>query len=859
MTVKIYFDPTGKLVVDNAGTASAAWLARRSQIELCVDRLTAGTITSKIITLGVTDTMGDVKIQAGKTDFTNTETGFILGMDDSDSNYPKFYIGNTTAYLNWTGTALNIAGAISAGTIDIGGDDATSFHVDADGGIWSGASVANKATAPFRVSNAGALVATSATITGAITSTSGTIGGFTLSATALYAGTTTTRIQLDTSAGIHLGATAFADAPFRVSLAGALVATSATVTGAITASSGSVGSFTIGTYLYTGTKTAYNDANAGVHLGSDGLGIGNNVFTVSSAGALVATSATITGTVTSTAGTIGGFTLSSTALYAGATTTRIQLDTTSGIHLGATAFADAPFRVSLAGALTCTTATITGAITATSGSIGSFTIGTYLYTGSKTAYNDANAGVHLGSDGLGIGNNVFTVSSAGALVATSATITGVITANTGYLGGTSGWVISAGYIKDVAGIVGLSAVVTGGDDIRFWAGHATPASAPFRVTEAGVVTATSATITGTVTATAGTIGGFTLSSTALYAGATTTRIQLDTTAGIWCGATAFADAPFRVSLAGTLYCIGATVQTAASGARTVLSSTGIAGYDATTQRYLLSNDGSGWFGSATAFAWTTLGAVTATAITVQTAASGARIVMDTTAIKGYDATTQRYQLSADGSGWFGSSTALAWTTAGVLTCTGITVQSAASPSARVVIDSSYIAGYSDATVKQFYISAADGKAYFAGGNAVLSTLGLGFLSSGNLLYWTNAGNTGRIAYAGETKLLTIDPGSGGFIYLLGTLVTHLLFDADGAYDVGDTTNRIRRVWADNITVGEVATLGSVLIDAAGYLRLPYKTDTGDPAGGTEGRLYVNLYDNALRLYADGAWRSVYAW
>ncbi|MDP2366313.1 MAG: hypothetical protein Q8M94_21375, partial [Ignavibacteria bacterium] len=378
MTVKIYFDPTGKLVVDNEGTASAAWLARRSQIELCVDRLTAGTITSKTITLGVTDTMGDVKIQAGKTDFTNTESGFILGIDDSDANKAKFYLGDASNYLNWTGSALNISGAISAGTIDIGGDDATSFHVDADGGIWSGASVANKATAPFRVSNAGALVATSATITGAITSTSGTIGGFTLSSTALYAGTTTTRIQLDTTSGIHLGATAFADAPFRVSLAGVLVATSATITGAITASSGSVGSFTIGTYLYTGTKTAYNDANAGVHLGSDGLGIGNNVFTVS---------------------------------------------------------------------------------------------------------------------------------SAGALVATSATITGVITANTGYLGGTSGWVISAGYIKDVAGIVGLSAVVTVGDDIRFWAGHATPASAPFSVTEAGVLKATSAKI-----------GGWTVNTTSIYTG-----------------------------------------------------------------------------------------------------------------------------------------------------------------------------------------------------------------------------------------------------------------------------------------------------------------------------------------------------
>ena len=72
---------------------------------------------------------------------------------------------------------------------------------------------------------------------------------------------------------------------------------SATFAGTLSAPSGNIGSFTIGTYLYTGTKTAYNDTNAGVHIGSDGIGIGNNVFTVSSAGVLVATSATISGTI----------------------------------------------------------------------------------------------------------------------------------------------------------------------------------------------------------------------------------------------------------------------------------------------------------------------------------------------------------------------------------------------------------------------------------------------------------------------------------------------------------------------------------------------------------------------------------
>ena len=48
---------------------------------------------------------------------------------------------------------------ISGGTIDIGGSDSTSFHVDSDGNLFLGASTFG--SAPFKVSNAGALTATS--------------------------------------------------------------------------------------------------------------------------------------------------------------------------------------------------------------------------------------------------------------------------------------------------------------------------------------------------------------------------------------------------------------------------------------------------------------------------------------------------------------------------------------------------------------------------------------------------------------------------------------------------------------------------------------------------------------------------
>jgi len=92
---------------------------------------------------------------------------------------------------------------------------------------------------------------------------------------------------------------------------------------------------------------------------------------------------------------------------------------------------------------------------------------------------------------------------------------GNLTVTAGTIGG---WTVTATDIKDTAGLVGMSSTVTGGDDIRFFAGHTTPTSAPFYVTEAGVLVASSATITGSVTATSGAIGGWDINATTLDSG-----------------------------------------------------------------------------------------------------------------------------------------------------------------------------------------------------------------------------------------------------------------------------------------------------------------------------------------------------
>ncbi len=94
-----------------------------------------GSTVSGTITLSIADTHGDCYIAAGKSDFTNTDNGFILGIDDSDSNKVKLYIGDSTNYLNWDGTNLTINVA-SADAIIVGsGGDIKLVSDAADPGV----------------------------------------------------------------------------------------------------------------------------------------------------------------------------------------------------------------------------------------------------------------------------------------------------------------------------------------------------------------------------------------------------------------------------------------------------------------------------------------------------------------------------------------------------------------------------------------------------------------------------------------------------------------------------------------------------------------------------------------------------
>jgi len=262
-------------------------------------------------------------------------------------------------------------------------------------------------------------------------------------ATELYISTNNQRIALGAdgsavtydSAGIFLGEDGSGVYKFSVkSASGDSLrfdgAGSLDITGNVTADSGNIGGWTVGSTLSAtnilldpatpkitlGSKATLTDSNTGAYIGTDGLALGaSSVFKVTSAGVLTATSATLTGAVTATSGTIAGWDISGDILRsAGADS--IDLD----------------------------------------GENETITIG------SKASLTDGNSGLYLGTDGMALGaSSVFKVTSAGALTATSATITGTITATDGLIGG---WDIVSNTLESVNSKVILDS--TGDGKIR---------------------------------------------------------------------------------------------------------------------------------------------------------------------------------------------------------------------------------------------------------------------------------------------------------------------------------------------------------------------------------------------------------
>lgn len=119
-------------------------------------------------------TSSTIDIGSGNNSFHVNSSGDIWSGNTTYASAPfRVYRDGTL-----TASSASISGAITSSTIDIGSGN-NSFHVDSSGNMWLGNALL--ASAPFKVTNTGALTSTSATISGTITGS--TITGSSVTAT----------------------------------------------------------------------------------------------------------------------------------------------------------------------------------------------------------------------------------------------------------------------------------------------------------------------------------------------------------------------------------------------------------------------------------------------------------------------------------------------------------------------------------------------------------------------------------------------------------------------------------------------------------------------------------------------------
>lgn len=316
----------------------------------------AGTAT---LSAGAIITAGDMEFGYGVKDSSGTTTGAEKGLwlDADDYWYIKsgqssrFSVGSTNNKLLWDGTDLSVTGKIYAkgGSID-GNLDVISGTIRARTSSSSAAKVEISSAGIQATSDGSTNTVSISSTDGTITAKSGSIGGWTLADNAFYkplAGLYAPSTPLDTDiafwAGSSLANRATADFRvqydgkvsagaitisggslninnvFKVSTAGVLEATGATINGALTVTSPSeIQSnllITNSGEIKVGTATDY------VKIGSTGiLGVG---------GGTVKTQLTTSGYLSSKSGDIGGWSISD----GGISTTGTGANATSSVKL----------------------------------------------------------------------------------------------------------------------------------------------------------------------------------------------------------------------------------------------------------------------------------------------------------------------------------------------------------------------------------------------------------------------------------------------------------------------------------------------------------------------------------------------
>lgn len=194
---------TGKMVVKPGSNVQPG--ADATQTVVDAGLVTTGTVQvlqGGTVAAGITgNTSGDtaVRFWAGSTfanrataPFRVTQAGKMIATDAEVSG--KITVGagsNVSPGADVTQTAIN-AGLVTTGTVQVaqGGAVAAGMTGNTSGDtavrFWAGATFANRATAPFRVTQAGKLYATDAVISGDLTGSTGRFEGFLSSGDLLY-------------------------------------------------------------------------------------------------------------------------------------------------------------------------------------------------------------------------------------------------------------------------------------------------------------------------------------------------------------------------------------------------------------------------------------------------------------------------------------------------------------------------------------------------------------------------------------------------------------------------------------------------------------------------------------------------
>ena len=233
---------------------------------------------------------GNVKVGAGGVLYAGTNPDSGARVIVSSSGIIAYNSGGTNTFIinaingnigasagvigGWTITSGSLYSGTGASTVGLSTPTSST-----DISIWAGAST--KTTAPFRVAANGNASMTNAYFSGSILSTNGTIGSWTIGAASLSAGTGATEVAMSTGATSFWAGGTSTTAPFRVSNTGAASFTNAYLSGSITATSGSIGGFSIGaSNLFISTGTAGNTVSVYMNATASTSNAGNYPFQV---------------------------------------------------------------------------------------------------------------------------------------------------------------------------------------------------------------------------------------------------------------------------------------------------------------------------------------------------------------------------------------------------------------------------------------------------------------------------------------------------------------------------------------------------------------------------------------------------